>query len=148
MTTRNARSAPRWSCARRSTGSTRSLASRSRPAIEYADRPAVVAKGKGEPLKAFRAVRPRSAVPEQARGLPAMRAQLVGRQRELRLLLDTFERVRTERRAHLFTLVGNAGIGKSRLVGEVLARIAAAPSARVLRGRCLPYGAGITYWPL
>ncbi len=119
-----------------------------RAAIEYADRPSVVAKGKGEPLKAFRAVRPRSAVPEQARGLPAMRAQLVGRQRELRLLLDTFERVRTERRAHLFTLVGNAGIGKSRLVGEVLARIAGAGSARVLRGRCLPYGTGITYWPL
>ncbi|HEY6097852.1 MAG TPA: AAA family ATPase, partial [Anaeromyxobacter sp.] len=77
-----------------------------------------------------------------------MRAQLVGRQRELRLLLDTFERVRTERRAHLFTLVGNAGIGKSRLVGELLARVAAGGEARVLRGRCLPYGAGITYWPL
>ena len=119
-----------------------------RAAIEYAERPAVVAKGKGDPIKAFRAVRPRSAIPEQARGLPAMRAQLVGRQRELRLLLDTFERVRTERRAHLFTLVGNAGIGKSRLVGEVLARIAVAKSAQVLRGRCLPYGAGITYWPL
>jgi len=119
-----------------------------RAAIEYAERPAVVAKGKGEPIKAFRAVRPRSAIPEQARGLPAMRAQLVGRQRELRLLLDTFERVRTERRAHLYTLVGNAGIGKSRLVGEVLARIAGANSAQVLRGRCLPYGAGITYWPL
>ena len=119
-----------------------------RAAIDYAARPPVVAKGKGEPITAFRALRPRSAVPEQARGLPAMRAQLVGRQRELRLLLDTFERVRTERRAHLFTLVGNAGIGKSRLVGEALARIASARSARVLRGRCLPYGAGITYWPL
>ncbi|HAF09189.1 MAG TPA: hypothetical protein DCK98_03805 [Chloroflexi bacterium] len=119
-----------------------------RSAIEYAERAPVAAKGKAEPIRAFRAIRPRSAVPEQARGLPAMRAQLVGRQRELRLLLDTFERVRTERRAHLFTLVGNAGIGKSRLVGEVLARVASAGGARVLRGRCLPYGAGITYWPL
>ena len=119
-----------------------------RSAIEYAARVPLVAKGKAEPIKAFRAVRPRSAVPEQARGLPAMRAQLVGRQRELRLLLETFERVRDERRAHVFTLVGNAGIGKSRLVGEVLARIAGSGSARVLRGRCLPYGAGITYWPL
>jgi hypothetical protein len=99
-------------------------------------------------VHAFRAVRPRSVIPEQARGLPAMRAQLVGRQRELRLLIDTFERVRTERRAHLFTLVGNAGIGKSRLVGEVLARVGAGGGARVLRGRVLPYGAGITYWPL
>ncbi|HYR93020.1 MAG TPA: adenylate/guanylate cyclase domain-containing protein, partial [Methylomirabilota bacterium] len=119
-----------------------------RVAIEYAPRTPVTAKGKSEPIPAFRAVRPRSAIPEQARGLPAMRAQLVGRQRELRMLLDTFERVRTDRRAHLFTLVGNAGIGKSRLVGELLARIASGGEARVLRGRCLPYGAGITYWPL
>jgi len=119
-----------------------------RAAIEYDERAPVLAKGKAEPIMAFRAIRARSAVPEQARGLPAMRAQLVGRQRELRLLLDTFERVREERRAHVFTLVGNAGIGKSRLVGEALARIAASSSARVLRGRCLPYGAAITYWPL
>ena len=119
-----------------------------RSAIEYAAHAPVSAKGKPEPITAHRAVRARSVVPEQARGLPAMRAQLVGRQRELRLLLETFERVRDERRAHVFTLVGNAGIGKSRLVGEALARIAGAGSARVLRGRCLPYGAGITYWPL
>ena len=119
-----------------------------RSAIEYAPREPMVAKGKIEPIKAFRAVRPRSAVPEQARGLPAMRAQLVGRQRELRMLLESFERVRDDRRAHVFTLVGNAGIGKSRLVGEALARIAAGDRARVLRGRCLPYGAGITYWPI
>ena len=119
-----------------------------RSAIEYAPRDPVTAKGKTEPIRAFRAVRPRSAVPEQARGLPAMRAQLVGRQRELRMLLESFERVRDDRRAHLFTIVGNAGIGKSRLVGESLARIAAADRAHVLRGRCLPYGAGITYWPL
>ena len=119
-----------------------------RSAIEYAPRDPVVAKGKADPINAFRAVRARSTVPEQARGLPAMRAQLVGRQRELRMLLESFERVRDERRAHVFTLVGNAGIGKSRLVGEALARIAGSDSAQVLRGRCLPYGAGITYWPL
>ena len=119
-----------------------------RSAIDYASRDPVVAKGKVEPITAFRAVRARSAVPEQARGLPAMRAQLVGRQRELRMLLESFERVRDERRAHVFTLVGTAGIGKSRLVGEALARVAGSDSARVLRGRCLPYGAGITYWPL
>ena len=119
-----------------------------RSAIDYEPRDPVTAKGKVEPIRAFRALRPRSAVPEQARGLPAMRAQLVGRQRELRMLLESFERVRDDRRAHLFTVVGNAGIGKSRLVGEALARIAAADRAHVLRGRCLPYGAGITYWPL
>ncbi|MCA1683149.1 MAG: adenylate/guanylate cyclase domain-containing protein, partial [Actinobacteria bacterium] len=119
-----------------------------RAAIEYEPRDPIAAKGKPEPIVAFRAIRPRSAMPEQARGLPAMRAQLVGRKRELGLLLDTFERVREERRAHLFTLVGAAGIGKSRIVGEALGRIAAAGNARVRRGRCLPYGTGITYWPL
>src|SRR5213594_1125121 len=54
-----------------------------RQAIEYRGREAIRAKGKAEPLVAFTAVRPRSAVPEQARGLPQLRANLVGRQREL-----------------------------------------------------------------
>jgi predicted ATPase len=76
-----------------------------------------------------------------------MRARLVGRVRELTLLTDTFERARTDRRGQLFTLVGNAGVGKSRLVGEFLARVGGGEDVRVLRGRCLPYGAGITYWP-
>ena len=44
----------------------------------------------------------------------------------------------------LVTVVGDAGIGKSRLVAEALAAI----DARIVRGRCLPYGDGITYWPL
>ena len=97
-------------------------------------------------MPAFRAIRARSEVPDQARGLPSMRARLVGRARELRLLVDTFERARDDRRSQLFTLVGSAGVGKSRLVGEFLARIAA-PDVHVLRGRCLPYGTGITWWP-
>jgi predicted ATPase/class 3 adenylate cyclase len=119
----------------------------SRQAIEYRTREPVAAKGKVEPITAFTAVRARSAVPEQARGLPALRAQLVGRQAELSLLLDTFTRTRDERRAHLFTVVGAAGVGKSRLVGEALARFSGSNAGRVLRGRCLPYGTGITYWP-
>jgi len=119
-----------------------------RQAIEYATRPPILAKGKVEPIKAFTVVRALSAVPRQERGVPNLQAPLVGRERELRLLLDTFERVREERRAHLFTLIGNAGVGKSRLVRETLDRIAAQSPVGVLRGRCLPYGKGITYWPL
>jgi class 3 adenylate cyclase len=118
-----------------------------RQAIGYQDRSAVHAKGKSEPIKAFTATHARTAVPEQARGLPALRAQLVGRQRELNLLLDTFARTRDERGAHLFTVVGAAGVGKSRLTGEALARVSGSNAGRVLRGRCLPYGTGITYWP-
>lgn len=118
-----------------------------RGAVEYEPHAPISAKGKPEPLEAFTAVRPRSRTPDQMRGLPGMRAQLVGRDRELRLLLEMFARVSEESRAHLFTIVGSPGVGKSRLVGEALARFAASGDAHVARGRCLPYGAGITYWP-
>ena len=118
----------------------------SRVGIEYQTHEPIVAKGKASPLRAFTAVRAKSVVPEQARGLPAMRAALVGRDRELKLLLDTIERARAEPAVHVFTLLGEPGVGKSRLVGECLARLRDEPV--ILRGRCLPYGAGITYWPL
>ncbi|MCI0344658.1 MAG: AAA family ATPase, partial [Chloroflexi bacterium] len=118
-----------------------------RPAIEYEAHPAVEAKGKPEPVRVSRAIRPLSIVPDQARGLPSMRARLVGRERELRLLVDTFARATGDERAQLFTLVGNAGVGKSRLVAEFLARVASTGDVVVRRGRCLPYGTGITWWP-
>src|SRR5947209_10685396 len=94
------------------------------------------------------AVRPRSAIPRQSRGVGDLRAPLVGRERELRLLLDVFGRVAEDRQTHLFTMVGNAGIGKSRLVEEALARMATEFRPRILQGHCLPYGEGITYWPV
>jgi class 3 adenylate cyclase len=119
-----------------------------REAIEYAPHDAIEARGKPHPLPAFTALRARTALPEQARGLPQMRARLVGRTRELNLLLDAFERARNDRRAQLFTVVGAAGVGKSRLVREFLAKVSAQFDVRVLRGRCLPYGTGVTYWPL
>lgn len=117
-----------------------------RVAIEYAPHEPIVAKGKPAPLRAFIAVRAKSAVPEQARGLPAMRAALVGRDRELKVLLGTIERAKADRAVHVVTLLGEPGVGKSRVVGECLARLR--DGSVILRGRCLPYGAGITYWPL
>jgi len=117
-----------------------------RVAIEYQPHEPIVAKGKTVSLRAFTAVRAKSAVPEQARGLPAMRAALVGRDRELKVLLGTIERARGDRAVQVVTLLGEPGVGKSRLVGECLARLR--DDSIVLRGRCLPYGAGITYWPL
>ena len=119
-----------------------------RRTIDYQPRGRLAVKGKVEPILAFRAVRPKSAVPRQSRGVTGLRAPLVGRERELRLLLDIFGRVVEDRQAHLFTLLGNAGIGKSRLIEEALTRIAGEFSPRILQGRCLPYGEGITYWPL
>ena len=71
-------------------------------------------------------------------------ARFVGRERELALVREAWERVRAEQRCELVTVVGDAGVGKSRLVAELLASI----EATVVRGRCLPYGEGITYWPV
>ena len=70
---------------------------------------------------------------------------MVGRTKELELFRRGLERARDERTAHLFTLLGPAGVGKSRLVREFLA---GADDATVLRGRCLSYGEGITYYAL
>ncbi|MEN3341001.1 MAG: hypothetical protein V7644_405 [Actinomycetota bacterium] len=72
-------------------------------------------------------------------------APLVGRESELELLENSFARVARDRRASLFTIYGEPGVGKSRLAHEFVAGL---EGATVLSGRCLPYGEGVTYWPL
>jgi class 3 adenylate cyclase/tetratricopeptide (TPR) repeat protein len=94
-------------------------------------------KGKAEPVPAFRLI---SVLDQPER---SHRGRFVGRERELTLLRETWERA-SAGRCELVTVVGDPGIGKSRLVAEALATL----DARVLRGRCLPYGKGITYWPV
>jgi class 3 adenylate cyclase len=71
---------------------------------------------------------------------------LVDREQEYRALLNAFESAVETRECHLLTVLGEAGVGKSRLVQEFAREVGA--EATVLRGRCLPYGEGITYWPL
>jgi predicted ATPase len=71
---------------------------------------------------------------------------MVGRQRDRRRLLDTFHQAAADRSCQLFTVLGAAGVGKSRLVAEVLETIDGAATVAV--GRCLPYGDGLTWWPL
>src|SRR5262249_30431650 len=78
-------------------------------------------------------------------GRSSMIAPLIGRAAELELLSNTFDRAARDRRAHLVTIYGEAGVGKSRLAREV---VGAVEGATILSGRCLPYGEGITYWPL
>jgi class 3 adenylate cyclase/tetratricopeptide (TPR) repeat protein len=73
------------------------------------------------------------------------RAPLVGREAELELLENTYSRTVRDGRAHLFTIFGEAGVGKSRLAREFADGL---ERASVLSGRCLPYGESITYWPL
>ncbi len=75
----------------------------------------------------------------------SIRAPLIGRESELELLTNTFDRTVRDRRANLFTIYGEAGVGKSRLAREFVDGL---EGATVLAGRCLPYGEGITYWPL
>jgi predicted ATPase len=71
---------------------------------------------------------------------------MVGRERELEDLTRAFARAAEDRSCLLFTVLGPAGEGKSRLVEEFLST--AGESAKVMTGRCLPYGEGITYWPV
>ena len=100
-------------------------------------------KGKAEPLSAFKLLDISRHRPALAR---RVESPIVGRELELATLQDSFARAVEGRRCALCTIMGPAGIGKSRLSEEFVA--ARAGEARVLRGRCLPYGEGITYWPV
>ena len=116
--------------------------------ILYEDAEAVEAKGKAKPVAAWRAVEPRSRFGvdfEQAGNAP-----LVGRQRELDLLLGALARAREERSVQLVTVVGVPGIGKSRLVWELSREIDRDPEELVYwrQGRSLAYGEGVSFWAL
>jgi class 3 adenylate cyclase len=105
--------------------------------------PPVEAKGKAAPLAAYRLV---SLLPEATRLARRLELPLVGRQRELAELEWAFRRAVDEGRCRLVTLVAPPGGGKSRVVREFASRLG--DEARVLEGKCLSYGEGITFWPL
>jgi predicted ATPase len=98
-------------------------------------------KGLRDPIPVWRAV----CAGDRSGRASSVRAPLIGRESELELLTNTFDRTVRDRRAHLFTVYGEAGVGKSRLAREFVDGL---EGATVLVGRCLPYGEGITYWPL
>jgi len=102
----------------------------------------VEVRGRAEPIEAWRVV---CAADRAQPLLSSMVAPLIGREEELELLTNTFERALRDRRAHLVTIYGEPGVGKSRLAKEFVSGL---EGATVLAGRCLPYGEGITYWPL
>jgi class 3 adenylate cyclase/tetratricopeptide (TPR) repeat protein len=99
-------------------------------------------KGKSEPVPAYRLVEVR----EDAERPRRLDSPLVGRAHELERMQNALADVVESRRCRLVTVVGEAGVGKSRLVDEFVRSLSA--DATFLRGRCLPYGDGITYWPL
>jgi AAA ATPase domain/Adenylate and Guanylate cyclase catalytic domain len=99
-------------------------------------------KGKGAPVVAYRLGRVDPGAPGHAR---RQDAPIVGREPEPRLFVWVYERVASTLSGHLLTVLGQAGMGRTRLVGEA---VAALPGATVPRGRCLSYGEGITYWPV
>ena len=104
---------------------------------------ALALKGKEQPVPAYRLLGVSAEAAGHERHLDS---PMVGRAKELSLLEHALERAVTERTSHLFTLMGPAGVGKSRLVHEFLS--GAAVDANVLRGRCLSYGDGVTLFPL
>ena len=81
------------------------------------------------------------------RGVLGLEAPLTGRNEELAMLLDAGRRAKQGNKAALFTVLGVPGVGKSRLVREAITRLAG-EGWSVVKGRCLPYGDGITYWPI
>ncbi len=98
-------------------------------------------KGKAQRVSAFRLLHVLPDVPAFTRQLDA---PFVGRGRELETLRSVLARAVEERMCQLATIVGAPGIGKSRLARELIQ----GADAQVLVGRCLPYGEGITFWPL
>ena len=113
-----------------------------RDAVEVEAVEPLTLKGKSEKVAAYRLV--------AARGLDGYARRqdtpIVGRDEELAALHAAYHHAVNSQCAHLVTVIGDAGLGKSRLVREVVDQIAA--GARAVRGRCLPYGDGITFWPL
>lgn len=115
-----------------------------RTVIDYEDAPAVVAKGKSKPVPVWQALQAKARL-----GVDVARyhvAPLAGREREVALLRGALERVLHERSAHLLTIVGAPGIGKSRLVHELTRTIRTRSEVVVWRqGRSLPYGEGVSF---
>ena len=114
-----------------------------RDAVEAGDPAEVAVRGRNEPVgaRALRAVHQGAEAIARHVGGP-----MVGREREMAVLQGAFERSVEEEACVLVSVLGSPGVGKSRLVHEFLA--GARQRALVMRGRCLPYGEGITWWPV
>ncbi|PWU23428.1 MAG: hypothetical protein C5B48_08610 [Candidatus Rokuibacteriota bacterium] len=115
--------------------------------FEWVELEPVLVKGKAEPLALYRPLQPRASF-----GSDVTRTHttpLVGRELEKPLLIGTFERAMQQRSCQLVTVVGEPGVGKSRLCAELFAHLGERPGlTRWRQGRCLSYGEGIAFWAL
>jgi predicted ATPase/class 3 adenylate cyclase len=111
-----------------------------RDAVKVEAREPLAAKGKSEPLTVCRLV----SVETSGTASRGLGTPLAGRTAELALLEGEFDAAVAERRCRLATVLGEPGVGKSRLIAELVVRVGS--RARVVRGACLSYGEGITYW--
>ncbi|MGZ4144319.1 MAG: AAA family ATPase [Actinomycetota bacterium] len=116
--------------------------------IVYEDAGEHTLKGKAEPMKLWHAARVVAGIAGALKS-QGLEAPFVGRDRELRLIKDLFHATVDESKAHLVSITGIGGIGKSRLMWEFFKYIdGVATQFRWHRGRCLAYGEGVTYWAL
>jgi class 3 adenylate cyclase len=118
-----------------------------RSVIGYEELEPVTVKGKAGPLPLWQALGARSRFGVDAEAAPEM--PFVGRDHELRLLQDTFERTLRESAVQLVTVIGEPGVGKTRLLAEFRGWLDDRPELLYWRqGRCLPYGESIAFWAL
>jgi class 3 adenylate cyclase/tetratricopeptide (TPR) repeat protein len=111
-------------------------------AVRVESKGALELKGKKETVAAYRL---RGVVPGPTERARRLSSPLIGREHDRVLLDEAYRRAVAEDACHLFTVLGAAGVGKSRLVDEFLATIR--DTATIAQGRCLSYGRGITFWP-
>jgi class 3 adenylate cyclase/tetratricopeptide (TPR) repeat protein len=121
--------------------------SAARGAFEFAEPETIEAKGKAGGVRCRRLLRGLSLM--RPRGVSGLQPAFVGRDAELVRLLEAYRAAVEEQLPRLVTILGDAGVGKSRLVRELWERLSDESREPLRRtGRCLPYGEGITYWPL
>jgi class 3 adenylate cyclase/tetratricopeptide (TPR) repeat protein len=113
-----------------------------RRVVRYRELPPLLLKGKEQPVPVWEALE----AADLGNARPLGTARLVGRDQELALLSDIWLKVVRDAHPQLVTILGEPGIGKSRLVAEFERRFC--ESATVLHGRCLPYGEALGYWAL
>jgi class 3 adenylate cyclase/tetratricopeptide (TPR) repeat protein len=117
-----------------------------REAIAYERLEPLALKGKEEPVPAWEAT---GVLSEPRRSAGRAETPLIGREEEAALLSSLVERVERESRPYLVTVIGQAGVGKSRLLRELMSGLAESEDPPTIRrGQCPPYGAGIAYWAL